>query len=168
MDCTVDLANCDVIFHSSHVKVLVVGLWNRHGVQGLSGVWLRHAAALWGSFSWQSQNQLVFHGVGTCWVQRVSALCPVFEGRWSVTMIEWTRTHTHDMHAAGCCNICCWGPFCWVETFSISLLKPRSGPIQHLCLLGRRQCQSCKKLHQFMAFSSVIFFTIRSDGFVWK
>ena len=118
---------CDFPFFPREDKVLVVGLWNRYGVEGLSGVWLQHFEDPSVDNHIQSQN------LSRCWDSLNPEGFSTFsctEDRFSVTMIEWTHPQTETCHARCSCNICkrsllfCWHLFnfaaCWDQDAALS------------------------------------------------
>ena len=102
MDCTVDLANCDVIFHSSHVKIRCS--LSDFGIDMESKACLGFGCGTLRILQLTITESFTVLGlVGSRGFQHF-----VLYSRQIIRDHDWvnSHTHTHDMHAAGCCNIC--------------------------------------------------------------
>ena len=105
-----------VIFQSSHVKIRCS--LSDFGIDIESKACQGLAVALWRSFTWQSQN------LSQCWDllgPEGSSTFSCTQCRFSVTMIEWTYTHTHMTCMLQAVATFVRGPFCCVNLFNAAV-----------------------------------------------
>ena len=162
MDCTVDLANCDVIFHSSHVKIRCS--LSDFGIDMESKACLGFGCGTLRILQLTITESFTVLGlVGSRGFQHF-----VLYSRQIIRDHDWvnSHTHTHDMHAAGCCNICKRSLLLSWNLFNLAV-ETKIRPYPASLPAGEETVPKLQETSPVHGFQQCHFFTILSD-IVWN